>query len=79
MADDERDVSDLLRTEPGDPGCGAMSKLLELVAEATAAGQIPDESFPQAAAHLRGCAACREELAGLVDAMTSFGDPAPPE
>jgi hypothetical protein len=74
----EHNLNDLLRVELDDPGCDTTSRLLERIAEATICGLRPEQLFPQPAAHLRACAACREEVAGLVDAIMNFGNPCPP-
>ena len=75
----EIDPNKLLRTAPNDLGCDASARFFEQVAEAMMSGVPPERLFPQVVAHLRLCAACREDLAGLVDAIRTFGDPGPPE
>jgi hypothetical protein len=72
------DLNELLRTAPNDLGCDASARFFEHVAEAIMSGVPPERLFPQVLAHLRLCAACREDLAGLVDAIRTFGDPGPP-
>ena len=51
---------------PGpDPGCDACFALMDEAAEAQAAGEDLARRFPQVASHVRDCAACREDLAGM--------------
>ena len=51
---------------PGpDPGCAACFAIMDEVAEAQVAGEPVTSRFPEVAAHIRDCAACREDLAGL--------------
>ena len=74
----EIDLNDLLRAEPNDAGCDASARYFERLAEAIVSGSRTDLLFPHTTAHLRACVACREDLAGLIAAITSFGDPTPP-
>jgi hypothetical protein len=71
-------LNDLLRAEPNDAGCDASARYFEPLAEATVSGLRTEVLFPHTTAHLRACGACREDLAGLIDAITSFGDATPP-
>jgi hypothetical protein len=51
---------------PGhDRGCDAALEVVDEYVEAQAAGDDADARFPDVAAHLRDCAACREDTAGL--------------
>jgi hypothetical protein len=51
---------------PGpDPGCEACFEVMDQVAEAQAAGEDVTRRFPEVAAHLHDCPACREDLEGL--------------
>ena len=70
-------LHELLRAEPSDPGCDGSARLFELFAEATVIGLSTEGVFPDVAAHLRGCTACRQEMAGLIEAIIIFGDPHP--
>ena len=74
----EINLNDLLRAEPNDVGCEASAKYFEQLAEATVSGLRTELLFPNTTAHLRACAACRGDLAGLINAIVSFGNPTPP-
>ena len=74
----EIDLDDLLRTEPNDLGCDASAALFDQFADATVFGMSPERLFPEVAAHVRACAACREDVAGLIEAVSVLGDPRPP-
>ena len=60
---------DLLGHPGPDPGCEACFAVMDEVAEAEAAGEDVAERFPAVAAHVRDCAACREDLAGLLASL----------
>jgi hypothetical protein len=49
----------------------AMRKLLPAYATAIALSHVPETQYPDAAAHLEGCAECRETLEDLID-LTSM-------
>ena len=72
------DLEKLLRAEPNDQGCDASAKFFAELAEATLLGLSAERLFPDVAAHLRACVACREDLTGVIEAMMIFGDPPPP-
>ena len=72
------DLNDLLGDDPNDDGCDASARFFERFAEATVSGFGTDLLFPHTTAHLRSCVACREDLAGLVEAIMGFGDRPPP-
>jgi len=64
MTDPEH-VQDMLGHSVPDHGCDACFKVMDEVAEAQAAGEDISRRFPEVAAHVRDCAACREDLEGL--------------
>lgn len=64
MTDPER-VRDMLGHSASDHGCDACFEVMDEVAEAQAAGEDISRRFPEVAAHVRDCAACREDLEGL--------------
>jgi len=55
----------LLGHAGADPGCDAAFELMDRYVEAQLAGQDADARFPGVAAHLRNCAACREDAGAL--------------
>lgn len=71
-------LNDVLRDEPNDPGCDASGRSFERFAEALLSGLNADSLYPDVAAHLRACPACREDFVGLIHAIAKFGDPRPP-
>lgn len=64
MTDPQR-VHDMLGHSAPDHGCDACFEVMDEVAEAQAAGEDISRRFPEVAAHVRDCAACREDLEGL--------------
>jgi hypothetical protein len=61
----------LLPADPRDPGCGQTTGLLRVYAELAATGpSAAARRYPNAAAHLRACGACSEDLKGLLAAIT---------
>jgi hypothetical protein len=58
-------LHDLLGHAGPDIGCDACLEIMDQAAEARAAGEDVGRRFPDLAAHLRYCAACREDLEGL--------------
>lgn len=55
-----------LKLDAADAGCGQTVELLHAYAELIAAGADPERGYPGLAAHLRSCAPCADDLAGLV-------------
>jgi hypothetical protein len=62
---DHRTLQNLLGRPGTDPGCDACFDVMDEVAEAQAHGEDTVRRFPEFAAHLRDCAACREDFDGL--------------
>ena len=56
---DKLTLADLLRADPADPGCDAGMLVLDQYVELECAGRDAAAAFPELAAHLRACAACR--------------------
>lgn len=56
---DKITLDDLLRADPTDPGCDGGMLLLDQYVEMECAGQDAAARFPEQAAHLRACPACR--------------------
>jgi hypothetical protein len=61
-------LDELLATDPDDAGCDGTFGLLDLYVEAQLSGQDVERRFRGVAAHLRDCAPCREDYAGLLAA-----------
>ena len=61
-------LDELLATDPDDVGCDGTFELLDLYVEAQLSGQDVERLFRGLAAHLRDCAPCREDYAGLLAA-----------
>ncbi len=59
-----------LRTSSSDPGCDVCRLNLDSYAELTTDGSGAAELLPRVAAHLESCPDCREDLRGLVDAIS---------
>jgi hypothetical protein len=70
----ERELDDLLATDPVDAGCAAGFEVLHRYVEAELSGGDPDAAYPGLAAHLRCCPACRQDHEGLIEASRLFGD-----
>ena len=64
-------LEDLLRADPSDCGCDVARGTLDVYATAVVAGAPARARFPGVAAHLEGCAQCRDDLTGLVAALTA--------
>jgi len=63
----------LLGSGERDPGCEACFELLDQYAEAALRGENAEAQFPQLAAHLAGCPACREDTEGMIAALRRQG------
>jgi hypothetical protein len=61
-------LEDLLLADPRDPGCQAAFELIARYVELELAGKDAAAAYPGLAAHLRGCAACRLDHDGLLEA-----------
>lgn len=73
-------VTKLLGRAGPDPGCDEGFEVLDQYADLVAAGRDAEAAFPQVAAHLRNCDACREDTEGLIHAIMEGVDPhAPPQ
>jgi len=65
-------LGQFLRTDPRDVGCGQAMEVLDIYVEAVikdGAGET-ERRYPGVAAHLRACAPCGEDFAGLLAAVT---------
>jgi hypothetical protein len=72
MSDKTPNLDELLPVDPEDPGCQATLEVFDLFVEADVSGVDPAKRFPGAAAHLRGCPACRLDYEGLRAAVNAF-------
>ncbi len=68
----------LLGTRATDPGCDATFVLLDRYAEAVIRGDDLTPEYAGVLAHLRDCAACREDAEGLVAAVRELQSPTDP-
>lgn len=60
-----------LRTDPRDVGCDEAMAVLHVYAELVARdAEAAAEGYPGVAAHLAACGPCREDLTGLLAAMS---------
>jgi hypothetical protein len=64
MNDDLRDR--LLGSGARDPGCDVCFEVLDEYAETIVRGGDVARLFPEVVAHLKSCAACREDTEGLI-------------
>lgn len=68
----------LLGGGPRDSGCDAGFEVVELYVEAVLRGDDANRLFPEIVAHMAGCAACREDIEGMIAALrreTSSDEP----
>ena len=73
MNDDLKDR--LLGRGPLDQGCEAGMAIVDMFVEAVLRGDDADRMFPEMAAHMSGCAACREDIEGLIEALRNAPPP----
>jgi hypothetical protein len=55
-----------LATDPADVGCGETLALLDVYVDLLLDGGDPTDRYPGIVAHLKDCAPCAEDLAGLL-------------
>ena len=67
-------LDELLRALEGDAGCDAGVPIMDEYVEIELCGEDPSERFPGTAIHLRGCAGCRADHDGVLEAARFFGD-----
>jgi hypothetical protein len=63
---DKITLADLLRADPADLGCEHGFRVADEYVELELAGKDAEARFPQVAAHLRSCSACRRDLDGVL-------------
>jgi hypothetical protein len=59
----------LLGADGADPGCDAAGELMDAYCETVANGGPIPERFDLFVRHMRNCAACREDMEGLLAAL----------
>jgi hypothetical protein len=74
---DLRRLDELLQAQDGDAGCDAGVPIMDEYVELELRGEDPSARFPGTAIHLRGCAGCRADHDGLLEAARRFGDAEP--
>jgi hypothetical protein len=74
---DLRHLDELLRATDGDAGCTAGEGILDAYVELEIAGENPASVYPGTAIHLQGCAGCRADHDGLLEAARRFGETEP--
>jgi hypothetical protein len=74
MTDDP--LERLLGRADRDPGCEAAFEQFDRYCEAVRRGRDAAREFPEFAAHIWNCAACREDTEGLVAALEQFEEDA---
>jgi hypothetical protein len=62
----------LLGTSARDPGCEAGFEVLDQYVDAVLRGEDATTLFPEVAAHLQNCDACREDTEGLIAALRNL-------
>jgi len=68
-------IERLLGTDARDPGCDGAFEQLDQYAEALRRGVDVAARFPDFVAHIRNCAACREDAEGLLAALDQLEPP----
>jgi hypothetical protein len=68
-------VKHLLEADSRDPGCEASFELLDQYVDALLRAEKVEVLFPSVVAHLRHCAACREDTEGLLEALREKNPP----
>ena len=64
-------LDQFLRTDPRDVGCDQVMELLDVYVDAVIAygADATERRYPGVAVHLRACAPCAEDFAGLLAAV----------
>jgi hypothetical protein len=63
---DQNRLTRFLATDPADVGCGETLALLDVYVDLLLDGEDPEGRYPGIVAHLRDCAPCAEDFAGLL-------------
>ena len=79
MSDHSRDLrNQLLGASGRDEGCAAGFEVVDQYVEAVVRGGDAERQFPEIVVHMAGCAACREDIEGIIAAFrrqSSFDQP----
>ncbi len=67
----------LLGTTGRDPGCDGAFEVLDEYVEALRRGVDVEARYAEFMTHIRNCAACREDTAGLLAALDQLDQPPP--
>lgn len=70
-------IEGLLGTGERDPGCDGAFEVLDQYVEAVRRGEDPRLRYAEFVAHIRNCAACREDTEGLLAALDLLDQPPP--
>lgn len=62
-------IGDFLETGPRDAGCAETMSLMHVYAELVLSGRDAAARYPGVALHLKRCAACGDDYAGLLAAL----------
>jgi hypothetical protein len=65
----------LLGRGPLDEGCDAGMTVVDQYVEAVLRGEDAEALFPGLVAHMAGCAACREDIEGIIAALRDVAPP----
>lgn len=70
-------IEKLLGTDDRDPGCDGAFEKLDQYVESVRRGEDPQLRYADFVAHIRNCAACREDTEGLLAALDLLEEPPP--
>jgi hypothetical protein len=70
-------IEKLLGGADRDPGCEGAFEVLDQYVEAVRRGEDPRLRYADFVAHIRNCAACREDTEGLLAALDLLEQPPP--
>ena len=62
----DSDLETLLGTDGSDPGCDGAGQLMDEYCELVARGEPLSDHFDEFLTHMSNCAACREDVEGLL-------------
>ncbi|MFN8650597.1 MAG: hypothetical protein U0133_16195 [Gemmatimonadales bacterium] len=71
-------IEQLLGGDDRDPGCDGAFEVLDQYVEAVRRGEDPRVRYAEFLAHIRSCAACREDTEGLLAALDLLHQSPPP-
>lgn len=68
------DLERLLGSAHDDPGCNEAGELMDAYCELVSRGETVTAEYDGFLAHMSNCAACREDMEGLLAALRNHGD-----